>query len=318
MLLAALLLPAPAAAQLGPLSVMELNPLYALGYTPTTDSADPSPRGTFAATLAVRYANIYENEFNSSLDLRLDTERMVNELVLRYGLLPGVEVGGRFALRTDRGGFLDAPIATFHKAFQLANGGRSAAEDDQVELRLHYRDEINFMLPKTVASPEDVRLFLKGRILGGRDGAASVAVRAVAQLPTGSPEVSAGHADFGVDVIGRRSGEVWHAHGQLGVVTVRAADELKSHSSGHSVLTAAGIERDVGSGVSLASEFVVLTPYFHDFGEDQLDRPSMSLAVGTIFEPAAGWKCELSFTEDFPGNNPSADVVLGLRISRIF
>lgn len=300
----------PAAAQVGPLSITELNPLYSLHYTVRTEAADPVAAGALSASLGVRYTNVFEYEVQDDLDLRMDVERMINELIVRYGVMDGLEIGGRAALRTDWGGVLDPVIEGFHQAFLLSNGGRGEVPQGEVDLHLVADPDVRIVLPASRGALEDLQLFAKARLLGGER--ATLSIRAVAKPPTGAATTSAGGTDWGADLLGRWSGERWHFHGQIGAVRFEPLDALAEYAAPLPIVWGVGVEHEASGGVSLLGQLLMGDAYYRGFEEGELDRAPINIAGGVVVRPADEWRVEFSFTEDFPGNNPAVDAALTL------
>ena len=99
-----------------------------------------------------------------AVDLLFDMERLVNEVVVRYGLHERIEVGGRVAVRTDWGGFLDPVIQGLHDLFDFPNGNRAKVEQGLFALRLEARDVLRVDGARPTADPEDLRSSLRERI----------------------------------------------------------------------------------------------------------------------------------------------------------
>lgn len=314
-----LALGAPAAhGQSGPLRIGERNPLYDLNYTARTENPELVGRGRVSVSLGTTYSNIFEYGRTEQLEVRFDMERMINEVVVSYGLLERLELGMRLGLRTDWGGFLDPVIQQVHETFGFSNGDREKVEDGIVAFRLVEGDRVVVDGQPAAADVEDLRFFAKTALAGAPGERWALALRGAVKVATGSPTTTSGGTDVALDVLARRSWELWHLYGQLGVVHFQAPEALATFAEEAAFTLGVGAERSVGERWGVLSQLLLGSSYYQGFGQKELDCGPLNLAFGATFRPGPGWRIEGSFTEDLPGNNPAVDFTLDLRVTRTF
>ena len=105
---------APLGAQVdafGPLTSEEGGPLQRISYTPMTERAATLAPGVFSTDVWLGFSNIFEQDSADTHELFMDMERLLSTTTLRYGVIEGLEIGGRLTFETTGGGVLDSFIS---------------------------------------------------------------------------------------------------------------------------------------------------------------------------------------------------------------
>ncbi|MCC6933614.1 MAG: DUF3187 family protein [Deltaproteobacteria bacterium] len=99
---------------------------YHLSTAPTT--ARIADQGNFRLSQQLLISNSYTNETPSYL---VDIEQYSLVSAIRYGYSENLEVGAKFNIDWQGGGFLDHSVNQWHDFFGLPQGGRENIEDNQ-------------------------------------------------------------------------------------------------------------------------------------------------------------------------------------------
>lgn len=316
---ATLLFAVPSGAQevgaAGPFRTMERNPIYRLFHTPSAEAGDLVGAGTVGVSIASTYSNIFEWIRTPRTSATMDMERWVNQIDLRYGMGEDWEVGGKLAVRTSWGGFLDGLVQWYHARVGLPNGDREVVEDGEFSLEL-LRDGQSLIARESGTRMEDPILMVGRRLAGGAGEPVALAARLTARLPLGSSQTSSGKADFGLQIDGRHSWTLWHFHGGIGVTTINPPEPLDPFVRSSAWFGHLGAERVIGS-VAAQVQLQGGSAYLEGLGNRELDRVPINLAVG-VSGGLRGWTWQAAFVEDIRPNSPSVDFTLDLRLSRGF
>lgn len=315
-----ILLPGAVRAQsssLGPLGTSTQNPLYRLFYVPEAESADVVDAGDYRIELSTSYSNIFEFSQSAVHDELFDLEEMTTGLVVRWGVRPSLELGGRLGLVTTWGGFLDSFISGFHGAFGFPNGGRELIPNGQYHLYLDKTSPpVHLRIDRRTLDPEDVRIFAKWRFSGSAAEGHALSLRATVRRSAGP--VQAGRMDGALALLGRLSRDPFHLHLAAGATTLTAPDALAPIVSDAAAFFTFGLETKLGERFSLVGQFVGESRYVGGFPATELSRMPVSLTFGFEGRTASRWGWGLSFAEDVPPNGPSVDFTVDLDVSKTF
>lgn len=302
-------------ASLGPLETSEQNPLYRLFYVPRAEPADVTEEGRFRLDVSAFYSNVFERSRSLAHDQIFDLEQMTNDVTLRYGARPGLEVGAGLGFQTTWGGFLDPVVDGFHDAFGLPNGGRETEPQNQFQVELEkLLPRVRFRLSPRTFGLEDARLFAKWRLLGSDRSSRTLSVRGTFRLAAGP--VDPGRADGALAVLGRFSFEPVHLHAALGGTTLNAPSSLDPIVSGSAAFYTLALEGRLTPGLALVGQFAGASRYVGGFEDGELDRMANTLALG--FRGGEEWAWQFGFAEDVPPNSPSVDFTVHVQIGRDF
>lgn len=321
--LALLLATAPAlraqAPPVGPLTHEEGSPLHRVSLTPAVEGADPVPAGTWRADVWLGYSNIFEQDSSRTHVLFLDMERLITATSVRYGLAPGLEVGGRLTMETTGGGVLDGFISGWHQTLGLGNANRERYPEGRYAQVLRDEDgRLRFDVPRRTFGLEDVRVFAKWRFLGGDPAGGTLSVRGLVRIPTAQNRAGNERADAAVLLLGRTRWGAVQLHGMAGGSTVRANGSMEGLLRDSAWYLTVGAEHALGSWVSALGQVSLATSKIRGFERPEIDGLQSSLVLGLAGRVRNGWQWEASFQEDIPAESPSVDFTLGLGLRRTF
>lgn len=315
----ALLAPAPGNAQnpsLGPLSAEEGSPLHRLSLTPMVEGADLTPRGSLQADLWVGYSNIFEQDSAAAATLFLDLERLITAGTVRYGLSDRWEVGGRFTLQTDWGGFMDDFMVGFHD--RLGMGSRNRRDFPTGGYGQTLQDDTGHVVvdvPRRTWDLVDVRAFAKWRAIKTDDGRRTLSLRGVVRVPTAKNTVGEERSDVSLMALGRSVWRSFHFHGMAGGATVNRSPELRDVLRSYTAFAMVGVERPFNDHLAAVVEFTGSTPILQSVGDGDVDGAPTNIVFGVVGRTSGGWRWQLAMQEDVPPWGPSLDFTMQLGLS---
>jgi len=294
--LAALLLfvrPVAAVALLGPFPVKNQFPIFLYAGQPYLEPA--ALADSFSVSLS--HSSLFVIEDSSAWSAHLDLE--LTELNFRYRkTVPGgIELGVDFPFVRATAGFLDRPLAWYHRAFGFPDYNRSSRPDNIFLYELK-RNGLPVVLGENdKAGVGDVRLAAKKQFLTGE---LIVSVMGTVELPTGDAKAGYGNGsvDAGVALLmDMRLGQdaVWYAN--LGAVfpgDLKAYQTVRLRNYGYA---GTGLEALMWPSLSLIGQVSVQTSPYPRTDISQIDRAAMLLALGGRYYAEKG-SYELSLTED--------------------
>ncbi len=314
------LLASPLAAQVaafGPLTSEEGGPLQRISYTPMTERAAATAPGAFSADLWLGFSNIFEQDSASTHELFMDMERLLSTVTLRYGVIEGLEIGGRLTFETSGGGVLDSSILWWHRKFSLGNANRERYPSDQFDQRLAGPQNVALLdADQRTFALEDVRLFAKWEAVASADRGSLLSVRAVTRIPIHQDRIGQERTDFSLLALGQLSFETWYLHGMVGASTARVSPQLEAVTRGAIGFLMLGAERALNESVAAVVQFSLATPVMKGFQDRELDRAPTNLVFGLTGRFGEAWRWDVSFQEDIPSDTPAVDFTLGMRLSR--
>jgi hypothetical protein len=303
---------------LGPLTSEDGAPLHRTSLNATTSSADPLQRGETLWGVWLAYANIFEQDSTHSHVLMVDMERLISATQVTVGLLEGLEVGGRLTFETTGPGVMDGVVSWWHERIGAGNANRERFPEGEYDQRLQNQDgSVLFDAPRRTLALDDVRLFGKVRLVGSDEGSGALSTRATTRIPVAHDPRIQERAEVGISLLGRLSGDHWHAHAMIGANTVRARSRVEEgvfrRGAYHWML---GAERSLGPELAGMVQYHVNSPVLRTFEHREVDGNSYNLTFGLLGRVGRTWRWEVSFQEDLPPDTPAADFTLGLRVSR--
>lgn len=284
----------------------------------TTTSADPIDAGEVRWGVWLAYANIFEQDSTRSHVLMVDMERLISTTQVRVGVRDGLEVGGRLTFETTGPGVLDGTVSWWHERLGAGNANRERFPEDEYDQRLQNGDgSVVLDAPRRTLALDDVRLFGKIRLAGSSDEGGALTAEVTTRFPVANDPRVRERAEAGFSLLGRLSGDLWHAHAMVGGNTIRARskveDEVFRREAYHWML---GVERTFGPELSGGIQYHVSSPVMRSFEHREVDGNSYNLTLGLLGRVGQTWRWEVSLQEDLPADTPAADFTVGLRVSR--
>ena len=315
-----LLFAPPIAAQVtafGPLTFEEGGPLQRISYTPMTERAVTLAPGVFSTEVWLGFSNIFEQDSADTHELLMDMERLLSTTTVRYGVIEGLEIGGRLTFETTGGGVLDSFISWWHRKFSLGNANRERYASDEFDQRLEGAHDVVLLdAGQRTFALEDVRLFAKWEAVASADRRSLLSLRAVTRIPTHQDRIGEERTDFSLLALGQMSFETWYLHGMVGASTARISPELEAVTRVAAGFLMVGAERALNESVAGVIQFSVATPVMKGFRDRELDSPPTNLVLGLTGRLGVAWRWDVSFQEDIPSDTPAVDFTLGMRLSR--
>lgn len=303
---------------LGPLTSEDGAPLHRASMNATTTAADPIDAGEVRWGVWLAYSNIFEQDSTRSHILLVDMERLISATQVTVGVRDGLEVGGRLTFETTGPGVLDGTVSWWHERLGAGNANRERFPEGEYDQRLQNGDgSVLLDAPRRTLALDDVRLFGKIRLAGSSEGRGALTARATTRFPVANDPRVRERAEAGVSLLGRLSGDLWHAHAMVGGNTIRALskveDEVFRRAAYHWML---GIERTLGPELAGVVQYHVSSPVMRSFEHREVDGNSYNLTLGLLGRVGQTWRWEVSLQEDLPADTPAADFTFGLRVSR--
>ena len=262
--LAALLLfacPVAAVELAGPFQVKNQFPIFLYADQPYLEPA--APADSFSVSLS--HSSLFVMEDSSAWSAHLDLE--LTELNFRYRrTVPGgIELGVDLPFVRATAGFLDRPLAWYHRAFGFGDYGRNSRPDNAFLYEVRRNGMPVVMGENDKAGIGDVRVTAKKQLLADD---LKVSVMGTVELPTGDAKAGYGNGsvDAGVALLmDRRLGQdaVWYAN--LGAVfpgDLRGYQTVRLRNYGYA---GTGLEALAWPSLSLIGQVSVQTsPYPQD------------------------------------------------------
>lgn len=264
------------------------------------------------------YANIFEQDSTRSHVLMVDMERLISAANVTVGVRDGLEVGGRLTLETTGPGVMDGFVSWWHERLGVGNANRERFPEGQYDQRLQNQDgAVLFDAPRRTLALDDVRLFGKLRLVGSNEGPGVVSARVTTRIPVAHDPRVEERPEVGVSLLGRLSGNRWHAHAMVGGNSIRARSKVEEEVfRGGAYHWMVGVERSLGPRLAGVVQYHVSSPVLRSFQHREVDGTSYNLTFGLLGRAGDTWRWEVSFQEDLPPDTPAADFSLGVRVSR--
>jgi hypothetical protein len=311
--LAALVLfacPVAAVELVGPFQVKNQFPIFLYTDQPYLEPA--ALADSFSVSLS--HSSLFVMEDSSAWSAHLDLE--LTELNFRYRrTVPGgIELGVDLPLVRATAGFLDRPLAWYHRAFGFPDYNRNTRPDNAFLYEVRRNGMPVVMGENDKAGIGDVRVSAKKQLLADD---LLVSVMGTVELPTGDAQAGYGNGsvDAGVALLmDKRLGQdtLWYAN--LGVLfpgDLKAYQTVRLRNYG---FAGTGMEALVRPSLSLIGQVSVQTSPYPRTEISQIDRSAMLLLVGGRYYAESG-SFELSLTEDL-NTSGAPDFILDLSWKR--
>jgi hypothetical protein len=307
--LAALLLcasPVAAVELAGPFQVKDQFPIFLYTDQPYIEPAALSD--SFSVSLS--HSSLFVMEDSSTWSSHLDLE--LTELNFRYRktVLNGIELGIDLPIVRATAGFLDRPLAWYHRAFGFTDYGRGSRPNNAFLYEVRRNGMPVVIGENDKAGIGDVRLTAKKLLV---DDAFTVSIMGTLELPTGDAKVGYGNGsvDTGLALlVDKRLGQdaVWYAN--LGAVLPGDLKGYQTVGLRNYGYAGTGMEALVWPSLSLIGQVSVQTSPYPRTDITQIDRAGMLLVLGGRYYAEQG-SYELSLTEDLDTSG-APDLILNL------
>ncbi len=308
--LAALLLSvgtAAAAELAGPLQVRNQFPIFIAADQPYLEPAAPAD----SFSLSLSHSSVFVMADSSAWSAHLDIE--LTELNVRYRrTVPGgIELGVDLPFLRATAGFLDRPLAWYHRAFGFPDYNRDTRPDNAFLYEVRRNGMPVVMGDNDKAGIGDLRVVVKKQLLADD---LVVSVMGSVELPTGDAKVGYGNGsvDAGMSLLmDKRLGQdaAWYAN--LGAVfpgDLKGYQTIGLRNFGYA---GTGMEVLAWPSLSLIGQVSVQTSPYPRTDISKIDRTAMLLVLGGRYYAARGRSVELSLTEDL-NTSGAPDFILNL------
>ncbi len=290
----------------GPLEVKNQFPIFLPINQPYLEQA--ATENSFSVSLS--HSSVFVIEDAAEWNVHMDME--LTELNFRFRRdIPGFfEIGVDLPILRATAGFLDQPLATYHRTFGFADYGRStrpynsflySVERNGAPVVIGQNNRIGF---------GDTRLTVK-RAITTDDPRISVA--ADVELPTGDAKIGygSGSVDTGLSLLlDKNLGSSSKLYTNIGAVFPGDLKAYQTIKLDNFYYVGCGLEYLLWPRLSLIAQLVAQTSPYPHTGISQIDNTGMILVMGGRYYGAEG-SIEFSLTED-PNTSGAPDFILNV------
>lgn len=285
----------------GPLATRVLHPILLTQLALPPRRAAIQPKGSWAARADLSYLSIFERGSGAAGSVDLDGEQGRAAVLGRYGLGFGVDIEGELAVMHASSGFLDDFVDSFHEAFQLPDGGRSRAVDDQFGAVVENNGVTAFELEEDRLGFGDVPLIVNTQLRSEDADGPAVALRVGAELPLGSDERGFGNGgvDFGLGAIAEKSWERWSLFGGVNWIVPHEPGSFEDAGIQirNRVEVQLGSELRWNARTSILLQLNWIGPITDGLNIEEIDREILDIGVGLAHDVGVT-RWTVSFHED--------------------
>jgi len=296
----------------GPLQVKNQFPVFLPVDQPYLEQA--STETSFSLSLS--HSSVFVVKDSAQWGAHLDIE--LTELDIRYKKdIPELfEIGVDVPLLRATAGFMDRPLAGYHRTFGFGDYGRSSRPNNDFLYDIKKDGAPVIEGDNDRAGFGDVRLTLKKKIM---EPDPVISVLAELELPTGNARVGYGNGsvDSGLAVLlDKDLGTDTKLYANLGAVFPGDLKAFQDIGLNNFYYAGAGIEALVWPRVGLLAQLTAQTSPYPRTGISQIDDTGMILVLGGRYYADAG-SFELSLTED-PNTTGAPDFILNVACKKRF
>jgi hypothetical protein len=267
-------------------------------------------------SLSLSHSSVFVIKDSAEWSAHLDIE--LTELAIRYKKdIPGLfELGVDVPVLRATAGFMDRPLAWYHRTFGFPDYGRSTRprndflydiRKDGAPLIEGDNDRIGF---------GDVRLTVKKKLI---EGGTVVSILGNVELPTGNARVGYGNGSVDTGfamLLDQDLGPDARLYANLGAVFPGDLKAYKTVKLDRFYYAGAGAEYLIWPDLSLLAQVMVQTSPYPKTGISQVDTPGILLVLGGRYYVSKD-SFEFSLTED-PNTSGAPDFILNLTYKKRF
>ncbi len=298
------LLPCHAFSFEGPFQVKNQFPIFLPVNQPFLEQASTES----SLSLSLSHSSVFVVQNSAQWTANLDIE--LTELNIRFKKdLPGLfELGLDVPVARATAGFLDRPLAWYHRAFGFGDYGRSKRPRNGFLYDIRRNGEPVIEGENDRTGFGDVRLALKRKLI---ESGPVVSLLADLELPTGNARIGYGNGslDAGMALLldYDLSAEA-RMYANAGAVVPGHLKALQTIELRNFYYAGAGVEYLYFPDLGLIGQVLVQTSPFPHTGISQIDTPGILLVLGGRYYTGLG-SFELSLTED-PNTSGAPDFIL--------
>jgi hypothetical protein len=297
----------------GPFQVKNQFPIFLPVGQPYLESAATGD----SFSLSLSHSSVYVMQDSAQWDAHLDME--LTELNLRFKKdLPGLfEIGIDVPVLRATGGFMDRPLAWYHRAFHFGDYGRSSRprNDFLYDIRLNGRPVVEGDSDRVGFG--DVRVTAKRGLV--TRGGFKAAVLVSEELPTGNARVGYGNGSYDTGIallLDQDLADNARLYANAGAVFPGKLRAFQTVGLNTWYYAGAAAEYLLLDRLSLLGQVMYQTSPYPETGISQIDTAGILLVLGGRYYGTWG-SYEFSLTED-PNTSGAPDFILNLTYRRNF
>jgi len=294
----------------GPFQVRNQFPLFLSVNQPYLEQA--ATESSFSVGLS--HSSVFVMEDAVRWSAHLDIE--LTQLAVRYKQdIPGLfEIGIDVPVVRATAGFMDDPLAWYHRTFGFPDYGRSTRPRNEFLYDVRRDGAPVIEGDKDRSGFGDVRMAFKKKIAGTDP---LVSLMGTVELPTGNARIGygSGSVDYGLAaLLDKNIGQGSRMYANLGVVFPGDLKARQTVALDTFYYAGSGIEVLAWPEIGLLAQIMVQTSPYPRTGISQVDTTAIILAFGGRYRAGHG-SYELSLTED-PNTSGAPDFVLALSFKK--
>lgn len=302
--------PAPAMELTGPIQVRNQ-------FAPFLPVSQPYLEGAATETsffVGLSHSSVYVMEDSVWWGVHLDIE--LTELAIRYKRdIPGLfEIGVDIPVVRATGGFMDEPLAWYHRAFGFPDYGRSERPRNAFLYEVLWNGAHVIQGENDRSGFGDIRVSFKKKIT---ENDPVVSLMGNVELPTGNAHIGygSGDLDYGLAaLVDKDIGWGGRLYANLGAVFPGDLKALRTVDLGTFYYAGTGIELPASQNLALIAQVMAQTSPYPKTDISQIDTSAFILVIGGRYHAGHG-SYELSLTED-PNTSGAPDFVFALAFKR--
>ncbi len=297
----------------GPLQVKNQFPIF----LPVNQPYFEQPSTEDSLSLSLSHSSVFVIKDSPQWSAHLDIE--LTELNIRYKKdFPGLfEIGIDLPVLRATAGFMDRPLAWYHRAFGFPDYGRNTRPRNDFLYDIKKNGAPLIEGDNDRVGFGDVRVTVKRKVIAGARFAAGIL--ADVELPTGNARVGYGNGspDAGAALLlSYDLSDDARLYADLGVVFPGELKAFQTIKLDRFYYGGAGVEYLLRPDLSLLAQIMVQTSPYPKSDISEIDTPGILLVLGGRYYANYG-SFELSLTED-PNTSGAPDFILNISYKKRF
>jgi hypothetical protein len=265
-------------------------------------------------SVGLAHSSVYVMEDAGAWGVHLDIE--LTELAIRYKRdIPGLfEIGFDVPVIRATGGFMDEPLAWYHRTFGFPDYGRSERPRNAFFYEVVRNGDRVIQGENDRSGLGDVRLAFKKRV---RESDPVISIKGDVELPTGNARIGYGSGDIDYGLAALLDKDImWggRMYANIGAVFPGDLKALQTVDLTTFYYAGTGIEVPYTENLALLAQVMAQTSPYPRTGISEMDTIAIILVLGGRYHAAYG-SYELSLTED-PNTSGAPDFVLALSFKK--
>jgi hypothetical protein len=296
----------------GPFQVKNQFPIFLFLNQPYLEQASTEN----SLSWGISHSSVYVTEDSARWSADMDLE--LTEIDFRYKKdVPGFfEIGVDVPVLRESAGFMDRPLAWYHRTFGFGDYGRSSRPRNDFLYELSIDGTPVIKGENDRAGFGDVRLTLKKKVL---EADPVISVLADLELPTGNARI--GYGNGSVDaalalLLDKNIGSEARFYANIGIVFPGDLKAYQTVSLNTFYYAGFGIEDHLQTDLSVLAQIMAQTSPFPETDIRQIDGTGLLLVLGGRYYVKGG-SYELSLSED-PNTTGTPDFIINITYKKDF